>query len=775
LETSHCGRKQSRTSARRIVYALCLLGVHSLYVDATTCLAAPADDWRVPASRARFTLVIKSGPSFSSAGVIAILPDGGILPGRNPRPVVLDSEGHGLKHAGLWHNPEQGLALVFEAPTDGQPVTVYVVDGKAPYPGPPSAITDFTPGVLFYGRDDRGSLQSAYGLATSRPIGPQVDFAVVSQIFDRDPPVGRLGQNSTYYLGWIPAARPGRTYFYTISQAGSEIRLDGTPVHAWPAGQARAAGAGATEGKWMDVSEGTHRLEYFQFNPTPAREVHLGWQLPGAEKPYQVLNDASGVPHKSKYLNRDITGPMQAHQFARSGHAEVTKAESPAGPLAVFEPTWRSYMQPYGRLLCDFSFKADLAETHPKGATYHWQLGRAHAADGPSATRLYLGRDDQVASLTIRHGDHVSTCMRRFFPKHLPRLWSMMDANSRSEYRKRFLADAKNATSERPASTWTAERWQALRSISEIGRGQTLVYLLFTKSHEDILKLDHDTRWYFEEIFIDALSRLDDLSIATTWIKKLEAAERDRERKIFWKVQLADHYLYALSRPQLARKTLSPLNATQRPESAEWMHAMVRIGDIDLLSGDVDRAREQYVWVSRLPHRKRLPAARPKPLAREDAEAEAQAPEATRAPGRLPRTPARSLDWRTETVREGTLYKNFRKLMDDGDLELVREILELWEVEFPLSRLDGEYTVAHAEYLVATRRYARAQQILESYRKAVGMTLYLTKAMEMELRCLYHLKRTDEFKDLARELIDNFAAYPESETARSLLKSYDPR
>jgi len=112
--------------------------------------------------------------------------------------------------------------------------------------------------------------------------------------------------------------------------------------------------------------------------------------------------------------------------------------------------------------------------------------------------------------------------------------------------------------------------------------------------------------------------------------------------------------------------------------------------------------------------------------------------------------------------------------MDNGDLELVREILERWEVEFPLSRLDGEYTVAHAEYLIATRRYARAQQVLEGYRKAVGMTLYLTKAMEMELRCLYHLKRTDEFKDLARELIDNFAAYPESETAQSLLNSYDP-
>jgi hypothetical protein len=688
---------------------------------------------------------------------------------------VLDSAGRELKHAGLWHNREQGLALVFAPPATGNSVTVYMIDGTRPYPAPPASITGFTPGVLFYGRDDRGSLQAAYDLASSRPVGEKINFAVISRVFDREPPAGRLGRNSAYYFGWIPASKPGRTYFYTISQDGSEIRLDGASVHTWPLGQPRHAGAGATEGNWVDLSEGTHRLEYFQYNQNASREVHLGWQLAGAAEPYQILKDAAGVPHKTKYLNRKVTGPIQANHFARSGRAVMASAESPGGPLAVFEPNWKSYMQPYGRLLCDFSFKAGLTKTHPEGTSYQWQFGRSHAAEGASATRLYLGRNDQVASLTLRRGDHVSKTMRRFFPKQLPRLWSMLNANSRSEYRKRFLTDAKNATNERPASTWTTERWHALRAISEIGRGQTLVYLLFTKSHEDILKLDRDTRWYFEELFIDALSRLDDPSRATAWLKKLEAAERDPDRKIFWKVQLAEHYLYDVNRPKLARQMLSLVSAAQKPDSTEWLHAMVRIGDIELLSGNIDRAREQYAWLARLPRRNRAPAARSKPLARADAEPAAQEPDPPSTTKRFPRAAAPALDWRAETVREGTLYKNFRQLMEDGDLELVHEILQRWEIEFPLSRLDGEYTVAHAEYLIAIRRYARAQQILEVYRGVVGMTLYLPKAMEMELRCLYHLKRSDEFKDLARDLIDNFAAYPESETAQSLLQTYDPR
>jgi len=50
--------------------------------------------------------------------------------------------------------------------------------------------------------------------------------------------------------------------------------------------------------------------------------------------------------------------------------------------------------------------------------------------------------------------------------------------------------------------------------------------------------------------------------------------------------------------------------------------------------------------------------------------------------------------------------------------------------------------------------------VLAAYRKNVEISNYLPQAMALECRCLHALKRLEEFKTLAAELIKRFPGHP---------------
>ena len=82
--------------------------------------ARGADMWQVEQAPLRFDVIVYSDPSEPSAGVIATLPDGGLLPRPVPVPSVYTPDGQSLECRVLWHNPAVGLALVFQPPPGGR-------------------------------------------------------------------------------------------------------------------------------------------------------------------------------------------------------------------------------------------------------------------------------------------------------------------------------------------------------------------------------------------------------------------------------------------------------------------------------------------------------------------------------------------------------------------------------------------------------------------------------------------------------------------------------
>lgn len=719
--------------------------------------AAAETTWHVPNAAARFVAKISRRPTVPAAGVIVVLPDGGILPRRFPTPIVIDPQGNHCPSEGLWHHPDEGLAFVFDPGPGVDRVEIYVAAGQRPYPVAPLALKKFKPSLLFYGVNGGASLGRARRLARSAAAGRDVRFAVVRRVFDTGAPAGRDANSSGYYAGWFQCRKPGRTYFYTSSQDGSEIAIDGKLVHGWPGRHGRNEGRDGRQGSWVHLAEGMHRIEYFLFS-VDQRAAHLGWQQAGSDQPYQALKDAGGVPHKTTYPNRAITGPMQPRDFVQSGAATITRAESPHGPLAAFDPRWVSYVQPGEHLVGCFRFQSRYAASHPAGTTYEWQFEGRSLLTGKQVTWLFPGRERRTVQLAVRSGDHVSLASRTFYPGRVPARLSINNQSHRARYRDFFLVNARARSKDPPARHWTPAMWYALRAVSDYGRGHTLMYTLFQESHESIKALPDDMRIYYEDLLVAALRSSDTTGERIDpWLERLTRATTDAERRLHWKVERASHALYERNNPDLARRILGSLLQQRRADSTEWIRGVIRRGDIDFLGGDYVAARGFYSQAADAGRKQRERAAR----------------DAARTAG-VRRTATRRgpgpVDWRAHAVREGTLYRNFRTFMDQGHRDDARTVLDKWEIEFPMSKFDGEFITALAEWWIYANAKARAVRIMQAHRAAAGMSLHLPRILELELNCLVDLGDQEQVKQLAKMIVKDYHEFPVAVTAQGYLK-----
>ncbi len=104
--------------------------------------------WTVTGATHRIELEIRQPPSQPEAGVVALIPDGGLFP--SPCTAhVLDEHGDRLETIVVWHNPKVGLGVCFEPPRSGARAFLYLV----PVPRPdavPTSSARLKPSLLMY-------------------------------------------------------------------------------------------------------------------------------------------------------------------------------------------------------------------------------------------------------------------------------------------------------------------------------------------------------------------------------------------------------------------------------------------------------------------------------------------------------------------------------------------------------------------------------------------------------------------------------------------------
>jgi hypothetical protein len=730
---------------------------------AAACAAQTLTSWRVPDALLRFDFCVESRPSHPSAGLLVFLPDGGILAENDqPGAQVFDENGRSIEFETLWHNRQEGMGLVIAPPT----TTTFSVYISRRSRLAPNTRSSFTPGPLLYVQEGQpASLEAAQRMAAPFPPGGRnALMGPVTHIGHQFNPLGDDDHYAAWYVAWLSIAKPGRYYFATISDEGSLVTLNGRTVAEWPGLHTRHAGAKGQFGSWIDLPSGLHRVDYFHFEQTGPQEAQLVWKTPEMTNTLPVMVPASA--------------------FARSGSTRlIAVAEREGGPVSLPKAHPLHYLWFGQKPLNLFRLEAGLATNHPRDAIYEWRLEEGVTVREPAFDWLFEGSQPRTAVLTVRWGrrSSIASCTIRL---PVPPARARVDLPThRVAYRTALLNRCRAVSSPaRPAANWSADLWQLVGEVVEPLKGHALLTELFERSRDDILRQPPALRYLLEDLYVENLTYADPTN-AVQWLVRMENEEREASRKRQLALQRVEALLYRIGQTNDARRLAQSI-ATQAPGTPEGVLAVVRLGDMEALAGQIEAARAFYARAQQQSQKLAQgasggpspstadPSRRAPPLARSREEMaqqrERRTPNLQASPAR-PGTLRPVEPWKAETVRGGTYYATVRSLLDQGYLREAREQLRQWEMELPVEKLGGDFPVAEAEYFMAIRDYPRALLILQTYRSAVDMSAWLLRVMSMELQCLNRLNRTDDMRARAAEIVRRFPGTTAADEARRLL------
>jgi hypothetical protein len=682
-----------------------------------------ASDWAVPEAPIRFEIRVDSRPNEPCAGVIAILPDQGALPRPAPGTVVLDDSGTALDHECIWHNPAEGLGLVFQPPAAGDSVFVYCyeanrVSGRG-------ADSSFCPSLLLYSQMQSGSLRSAYGISGSNPPGSKARLGRVSLIGQQGNPIGLDDHYLSFYRGYL-RARPGKTYLCTISDEGSEIRVNGKKVASWPGVHTREGGGKGDYGNSVNLSGDLHLIEYFHFEREGPQEAHLCWRVEG--------ESADPLP---------VTVPADA--YVKSGRGHWISAESRDGvPLAFIDVAPVSYLWLGETPVNLYELQPALLETNPEGTEYRWDLGQGMVSQTDRLLWLIEGSDPVQAKLISRRGAMESSARKSVYFDSTPGGASINRAADRRMYRKALLNRCRAVPeSARPCGGWSEEIWTIFFEVIEPFQGGALLQQVITRSQADLAARGEDARAKVEGLYFDLL-RLSDPGKAIEWAQARERTERNNSARFRWMDRQMKTLMYDLENPEEARKKLSTLRKLAPAAGIEGkILMMVRAGDLELLSGNPDSARKIYAAAQDVSTDQRKHAGTLKRFRN-----------GTTTPG------MRGADWRKDAVHAGTYYNTVKNLLEQGSLLEARETLDRWEIELPLSKLSGQFVSAESAYYVEAKDCRRVVSQLKAFRIGAGIANELPELLLREMNCLRQIGKTEEMKKLVDWAEKNLPLHP---------------
>lgn len=703
---------------------LIALLAHGLVLDAFAAKAKGRRKWHVPNASVRFYLAIQSRPSDPRAGIIAILPDGGILPKSVPRPIVVDKAQKTLPSQVLWHNREEGLGVVFAPPEDPAMKTVQVYLTSGTKSQARTGKLNFKPSILYYwalAEDGQElTLKEAHRLARSLPpLEKHIHMGVVPRIGQRFNPFGPDDHYTAYYRGYLTITQAGRYYLATISDDGSEFAVDGEVVASWPGLHPRTEGARGGYGKWLKLHVGTHLVEYFFFERTEWQEAHLLWRPPG--------HPEDQVP---------VTVPDSA--YLRSGEAHVGLGQKrDGGPIASIKSTPLGYVWLDDRPINLFQLQAQHLGPRKKGTECEWKIDRCGPFKRSELQWLVVGNAPTDVALKVTWRNKDSSCRVPLYWDRTPRRLSLNKPKDRRLLSAALRGMHEMAGNSERTRVWQPELWGLLlRLIDPYADLDFLVDVVRT-NRKQLLAAQPEHRWRLEDMLYEAL-RLKDGRKAAEWLYRFRKDAESDARVVELGLTETERLLYDEHDIDGARRVLVAMQSKRDVcPPATQIRFLIREGDVARLAGNMEDAAACYATAQEK-HRKN-------------------------------KRGARTAEWRGSTVRGVACYDQFRNLLANATPLEARALLRKWELEFPLHKLTGIFPIAEAEYYVKIGDLRRAATLLKAYRTVTEVSNYLTTAFEMELDCLTKLDRNSELLATARDIVKRYPTHEIANKARRIL------
>lgn len=702
------------------------LGLFALLVTAGWSRAA---DWQVPEAAIRYRLDLAGKPTHPSAGYYVHLPDGGILRGTTPMTTVMTEDGKVIPSYLLWQNSESGFSIVFGDP--GHPVRsvyVYAQTGRVPQHWKPES--GLTPSALLCASPGRDSLTVAQALAKFGRVDADVHSANEAGI-PRAPfsiggdSTGRPRPGSFYLLSYVEAAVAGKYWVAPFIRNGQgEVQIDGHKLV--PKQQSKQWGG---TGAFVELTAGLHRVEVFQ-------------TAPGTGPYASSMNDGGLMylawrPPKEQLKSVEAR-VLKTSEIVRSGSCNLTAVEARDGApvaAAVAKPQLVYWFENEEPLLI-YELSALNANT-PAGTTWTWTFPEGATLDGSKVQWLFPGFRESKVKLTVKSGQSISASTVSFFGFGTQQ--TSLDKPAHREAFRNVLASMLKAYPRNPdpVAGWSEAWWNNLLRTVEGGEGYPLLSALFT-DHLDAVrkKLALSQLYPLQDLLLDLTQRKNPAE-ALQWVQKFQADASALARQHELKLREGELQMYYLGDRKLAEKIFAPIAVLN---SDDGERARIRLGDLAFLEGDLNKATSLYAEVQNRARSKRnaaptLPGLVANQLV-EGGVARPATPDWRSSPLALQGPKANAPSRTVSALQEVSLSENVRTLTEKDFLLEARQALALWEGEFPLSKISGDYIIHESALYMKFQDWKRARPMLEAYCREIDASSFLPDAATMLIACV---------------------------------------
>ncbi len=699
---------------RRLALAFALLAFSALTLFG-------AETWHLPDALIRYELTLASNPTHPTCGYVVNLPDAGgtIASTMNGTmaPIVMTSDGVEIPSRLLWIGSQNGISLVFGTPaTKAKSVFVYMKKGLQPKLWSPDS--GLTPSAIVCMNPGFDSIQKAEQLANLGPVDPMAHSFNKPGSHHRAPlsvggdPTGRPFPTVVYQLSHIIAPVAGSYWFAPmVLQKGTSnnVRINGKDLTLTHLND-KWGGNGAQ----VDLQQGLNRIEIFQTGTGPDSNAGLCFMT------WRTPNDTPDSVNETRVIaNKEV---------ARSGSCNLAGVQSRDGnPVACAQLTpalsfWFENEDP----LVIYNLNA-LTAGNPADTKYTWIFSDKTSASSPDTNWIFPGLADNTIKLVATSPKGTSESTISFFASPQPPA-DMNKLEHRAAFRDALtamtLACGKNSSL---LNAWSPAYWNTIIRTMDLGHGSQLLSLLL-KDHWSVTK---------QKLTSEQIHSLQESLLHFTIhnnpqeaIQSLEAFlanTKDPTERDELMLRAAEIYIYYLNDRTKATNLLAALT----PKKTEISDvAYIRLGDIALMDGDLNKATAYYGDIENRIRTRRNETPALKPTSG-----------AAKGPTKQ----------KSAALQEVSFAENARTLIQGDYLIEAQQTLRSWERSFPLAKISSDYILRESEFYLKSGDPKRARAMLEAYCREIDASSFLPDAASLLIKCV---KESKESRDSVRELVE---------------------
>ena len=429
---------------------------------------------------------------------------------------------------------------------------------------------------------------------------------------------------------------------------------------------------------------------------------------------------------------------IKPHEIAQSGRARVVGGQTQKGtPLALARIRathvyWFEKELPTIR----YEFEA-LTAGHPENTKYSWQFANRGTVEGKKVSWLEPGFRELKVQLSAASSKGRSVGIIPHYGFASVRT-SLQNKMHRIAFRDTFATMLRHTPSQPDAATaWPPSFWNNLERTLDWGDGfDVLAPLLAQRSGLVKQRLGEKRLHALQDQLLELAPR-NDLKNTLKWMEQFRrTATGPRLNQLLIREGEIRLYLSQIDQAGALFQRVSKF------QTEEGTRAILRLGDLAFITGDLNRATAAYAKVQNQVR-----------LDRNNAKT------------------ARGEQWKLNALLEVSASENVAQLIDGGYFAQAKTALEQWERSFPLAKINSDLLIQEARLYQRVGDWQRSKVMLEAYCDTVDASSFLPDATLLVLEAMRKTNTPKaDMKAYAEKLLERLEFHPVADKIRVIVE-----